>query len=499
MILHLTATDVTVTAAADDGTGPARTISGVAVPWNVDRPVSSGQTVRFLPGSLPVDGTAPKFLRDHDATKPLGLVVDRAETDAGMTFTARVSATRDGDEALTLAADGVLDAVSVGVEPVVFHQDGSVLVIELAEWHELSLLPFGAYPQAKVTQVAAAEPTTPPPPDTPEDTPMTDTTNDVAAAPVVPTSPIIISGAPAAKITAAEWISHTASGRPFPASVQAAVAEMVTDDTPGLMPEPIIGQVYGQLAPRRPLVAALGTTGMPQGEVFFRRKITQHTEVGEQVAQFDELASQALTISKVQVNKRTFGGVVDLSEQEINWSDPAAVGLVLSDMAAVYARTTEAYAATTLVDGTTETLPIASFTDGDEVLDAFYTASATIAAAIDELPTHLFVSLDRWADLGKMKAANGDRLFPAVGPSNAGGTMTPGAYSNVLGLSVVVSTQFAPGTMILGNPVGIELFEDSRGAVRVDQPATLSVRLAWRGYFASVVLDAGAFVGLVLD
>lgn len=498
MMLHLTSTGITVTAAEPDGDA-GRTIEGVAVPWNVDRPVSSGQVVRFLPGSLPVDGTPPKFLRDHDATRPLGLVVDRAETADGMTFRARISATRDGDEALTLASDGVLDAVSVGVEPVVYHQDGGTLVIELADWHELSLLPFGAFPQAKVTQVAAAEPIPPTITTTGEETPAMSDTPEVEAAPVVPTAPIIIAGSPARKVSAAEWISHTATGRPFPPHIQAAVAEMVTDDTPGLMPEPIVGNVYGELSPARPLVSALGTRGMPQGELWYRRRITQHTAVGEQLAQFDELASQALTISKVQVTKRTFGGVVDLSEQEINWSDPAAVGLVLSDMGAVYARTTEAYAAQTLVDGATTTAPIVSFTDGDEVLDAFYDASATIAGSIDQLPTHLFVSLDRWADLGKMKQANGDRLFPAVGPSNAGGTMTPGAYANVLGLSVVVSTQFPAGTMILGSPVGIECYEDARGAIQVAQPATLSVRLAWRGYFAALVLDAGAFVSLVAD
>lgn len=493
MIFTFSAGTAAVTAAADDGT-PSRTISGVAVPWNVDRPVSSGHVVRFLPGSLPVDGAAPKFLRDHQVDRPLGLVVGREDTGTEMRFEARISATRDGDEALVLAGDGVLDAVSVGVEPVVFHQDGNVLVVELAEWHELSLLPFGAFQEARVERVAAQSPT--PTTTNPEEFLMSDTPAPVAeAAPVVPTSPIIVAG-PRRLPTAAEWISAAATGKT--SILEAAAAEMVTDDTPGLLPEPIVGAVYNNITDRRPLVSAIGTLSMPAaGEIFNRRRITQHSEVDVQSAQFDELASQAMTVSKIPVTKVTVGGYVDLSEQEVDWTDPAAVALVLGDLGTVYARRTEQIACSTLTTGATETEEITDWTDGDEVLDALYDASATIAGAIDELPTHLFVSVDRWATLGKMKQANGDRLFPAIGPSNAGGTMNPATYNNVLGLSVVVSNQFTAGTMIIGNPRGLELYEQRKGSIRVDQPATLSVRLAFRGYFASLVIDETAFVALV--
>lgn len=499
MIVTLSASDLVVRAAAGEDAPPARTIEGIAVPWNVDRAVSSGQVVRFLPGSLPVDGPAPKFLRDHDAGRPLGLVIEREDTGEAMRFAARVSSTRDGDEALTLAADGVLDAVSVGVEPVDYAFEGDVLVVARGEWRELSLLPFGAFEAARVTDVAAQSPTTTH--HRTEETPPMETDTAPApvieAAPVVPTAPIMLSAAPR-RATPEEWISAAATGRPLPVDVEAAAAQQTTGDTPGLMPEPIVGDVYDTLSDRRRLVTALGTLGMPAaGEMFNRRKITQHVDVDEQVDQFDELASRKMLVTRIPVTKRTFGGYVDLSEQEVDWSDPAAVGLVLRDLGKVYARRTEAFACATLTAGATVDLPIADWSDGDEFLDALYDGSATIGGAIDELPTHLFVSLDRWATLGKMKQANGDRLFPAIGPSNAAGTMTPAAYSNQLGLSIVVSTQFATGTMILGNPIGVELYEQQRGAIRVEQPATLSVRMAWRGYFAGLVIDSGAFVSLV--
>ena len=48
-----------IISAGPDGT-PRRTIEGVAVEWNTIATVSSGQQVKFLPGSLPTDGPAPR-------------------------------------------------------------------------------------------------------------------------------------------------------------------------------------------------------------------------------------------------------------------------------------------------------------------------------------------------------------------------------------------------------------------------------------------------------
>ena len=99
--------------AAQDGT-PKRTITGIALPYNTEATVSGGQTVSFLPGSLPTEGKAPKLYMSHDSTQAIGLVTERADSPEAMYFSAKVSTTALGDEALILAADGVLDSVSVG-------------------------------------------------------------------------------------------------------------------------------------------------------------------------------------------------------------------------------------------------------------------------------------------------------------------------------------------------------------------------------------------------
>jgi HK97 family phage prohead protease len=111
----------------------------------------------FMPGSLNAGGKMPKLYLGHDSTQAVGLVTAMVDTPGGMMYEARISETSLGNEALVLAADGVLDAVSVGVNPTKFSYDeNGTMVISEASWQELSLVPFGAFAGASVDRVAAS-------------------------------------------------------------------------------------------------------------------------------------------------------------------------------------------------------------------------------------------------------------------------------------------------------------------------------------------------------
>lgn len=487
---------------AAEGEAPKRQIAGVAVPWNVEAVVSDGTRTKFLPGSIPTDGPKPKLALDHDLGKIAGIVEALEDTGEELRFTAKVASTTLGDDTLELAAIGAYDQVSVGVEATDFEWQGQTLVVKAATLRELSLVPYGAYGErAYISSVAASapdeEPTHPTPTEGESEVESTPEVVEAAAPAVVPT---VIHAAPkkAREISAAEYISAVATGNTR--ILEAVAAEGVVADIPGVVPENLVGGVWDSLNDRRPLVTALGTLAMPQaGETFYRRKIVAHTDVDVQAAEFDELASAKLEIDRVQVDKKTLGGYVDLSNQSIDFADVNMVALTLQDLGRVYAKKTEAEACAALITGATVDDTITDWSDGDEILDKLFDASATIDAAIDELPTHILMGADRWALLGKAKLANGDRLFTQVGPSNVAGTISPSSFVVTgLGLTVVVSNKFAADSFVVGAPsMGIELYEDRRGALRVEQPATLSTRLAWYGYFAAKVLEAGAFVKFV--
>jgi HK97 family phage prohead protease len=157
-MIKLTPSQITVDAAAADGL-PRRSISGVAVTYDETATVSDGTRVRFLQGSLPVTGRDPKLFGQHDSNQIIGKLVERVDTPQGMMFTAKISATRLGDEYLTLANDGVIDAVSVGVNPIKFsYDDDGTMIVESAEWTELSLVSQGAFSGAIIERVAASVP-----------------------------------------------------------------------------------------------------------------------------------------------------------------------------------------------------------------------------------------------------------------------------------------------------------------------------------------------------
>jgi hypothetical protein len=82
---------------------------------------------------------------------------------------------------------------------------------------------------------------------------------------------------------------------------------------------------------------------------------------------------------------------------------------------------------------------------------------------------------------------------------NAFGNLTPGQDSGVaFGLRVVVDRNFANDTFIVGDPSGYEIFEQQKGAISLDAPSTLSRTIAFRGYFAALMIDSTKFVKGIL-
>jgi len=130
--------------------GDGRTISGIAVPYDVEMKINGNLTEVFRKGAFADVVRAPfrvKLLRGHDQkAMPLGRATMLKETDEGLYAEMRVSATPAGDEVLELIKDGALDNLSIGFMPLKNRkrEDG---VIERIKAHlaEISLVTFGAY------------------------------------------------------------------------------------------------------------------------------------------------------------------------------------------------------------------------------------------------------------------------------------------------------------------------------------------------------------------
>ena len=107
----------------------ARTISGLVVPWdNAARVNGADFPVRFVRGSILVDSGA-RLLGYHDRARPLGAPTTWQDTPNGLRATFKVARTRDGDEALSMAADGILDGLSIGAELVDIDEIAGEIVV----------------------------------------------------------------------------------------------------------------------------------------------------------------------------------------------------------------------------------------------------------------------------------------------------------------------------------------------------------------------------------
>jgi phage head maturation protease len=511
-MIRLTTETFTIDAA--EGETPRRSISGIAVRYNTPARVSDGSMVAFAPGSLPVDGRAPTLMMYHDSSKVIGTVTERLETPEGMLFVARVSETNLGSEALILASDGALPEVSVGIEPLKFKYDkDGTMVVTSASWSELSLVSRGAF-DAPIQQVAASTP------DEEEDTTIqeepqqeTQPMNETVEAPAIieaskATQTIFATAKREFKMpTPGEYISAFVTNpdkfAEMRAGIEAAAPDVLTSDIPGVLPLPIVQPTYNNFIGRRPVIDAVGAKAMPQGgKVFIRPEVTTHTSMAVQSAENAALQDGTFVVTDNQVTKATYGGYVTLSEQSIDWSTPEIISLVLDDMGRIYANATDNVAADNLKTGATVTSNFTAASGADPSYWSTWIAGAAttiLSGSNGNLPTHLFVSPDYWSVLMGLSDTADRPLFPQIGPMNAFGNLAPGQVNGVaFGLQVVVDRNFADNTIIVGDASGYEIFEQQKGAISIDVPSTLSRTIAFRGYLATLMIDASKFVKAVM-
>jgi HK97 family phage prohead protease len=510
------------------GDSPTRQISGIAVPYDVPARVSDGTMVQFSKGSLPVDGKAPKMYMYHDSTQPVGLVTSRMEASdgSGMLFVASIVDTQAGTDALTMASAGVLDSVSVGVN-VVSSKKGKdgLMIITAAEWLELSLVPQPAFSGSIITDVAASIPTSedeisnnnPEAPDEPEVTepqenPVSEPIIEASAPEQIPTNPLFASVQTreprlpsAAEFMAAQFEGGEraqnqnkvwADYRAFH-DIKAAAGDEVLSNVGGIVPVHLLGPVFANLNYISPVLSALGTRAMPgggKGSTFTRPTWTTHPTVAQQSAELDAVSATTAVIAANTVTKVTFAGSANLSYQVIDFTDPAALEVILTDLAGQYLDAVDNYAADNLLTAATSAgVWDLSVTD---LMKSIYDAAVVTSSATNFLPTNIFVDPATWGAMMQLVDTTGRPIFGYTGGGlNGYNTLGQGNAStwtgaNPLGLDIVVDKNFAAKTMVIMARQAFEIYREDRGVLSVESPTALSRVVSVYGYAATFKANA---------
>jgi len=521
-MIKLIASQVSIDAAAGE-TG-RREITGIAVPYGVAATVADGTSVIFEQGSLPVDGKAPRLYMNHDSTNAIGIVSERVDSPEGMLFTAKISKTQAGDEALILAMDGVLDSVSVGVNPTKYTtaKDGTITVTA-ADWIELSLVPVPAFAGAIITDIAASIPhedeeisiieTEP----TQENENMSEVTAPVVEA-TIPTAPIFAAAKKEFKLpSAGEFMAayhiggdtyanmnkavaeYSAANR---TALQAAAGDVLTTDTPGLLPVPVLLPLVQDLSFVRPVVNALGARAYPDGgqsKTFIRPTITTHTSVAAQSPELSAVSATTMVIASNSVTKTTLSGQVTLSIQDVDFTSGPAMSLILNDLMGEAMIASDNLAADNLLAAATSS----GVWDGTvaDLLKSVYDSAVDISNGRNFTPTHMFVSPDVWGQMGQLADTTGRPVFPFIGAGLTGQNALGGGNAsswngNPLGLQLVVDSNFAAKTMVItrvgqGSGDAFEYYESIRGLMSVEQPSVLGRLMSFHLYASTFAAIPG--------
>lgn len=502
----------------------ARTIAGVAVPYGVEGRVADGTVVVFEPGSLD-PAARPVVLRDHDRTRPLGRVVDAVDYGDRMEATARISATRDGDDALVLAADGALPMFSVGVDPTDHYVDDAGRLHVLAgDWRELSLLTIGAFDAARVDRVTASQgapmtmtdtdPTTPEDPDVEEETTEEETTETPEVETRARSIPIVAAAArtrnPYAGLTLAALATQIAAARGgdqratrFVAAALQAQGPVHAGITAALEDITLVGTNNVNLAHRpgyqaelveiigwgTPLIDALRQGDLQRGDyptkAFNRWGLTP--EVALQAAEKEEIHSVPVSIVPASATVNTWAGGNDISQQTLDLGSPSFVEDYIRAAAMDYAKKSDTYAVTTLLTAAQAVTTLAT--------DSFIAIVGKLVGALSPAttpPGGLFLAMSYDVGVGLIGVPRDE------GPAFWDGNVSFGSFTPTMttgGLSAFVDPNMPARTYLLGHRQGATWY-DLPGTpfnLRAVNVGLLGLDVAVYGYGALGIQYPGAF------
>lgn len=279
-------------------------------------------------------------------------------------------------------------------------------------------------------------------------------------------------------------------------------ATMVSGDHPGIIPVPIIGDVMNDVDNGRPFIESVGAKPLNfAGETFKRPLITQHVAMGKQTTQATTtgLGSQKMVIGSVTFTKETWGGWLDVSRQDLDWTSPSAWDALLNDFTDTYGTTTENAAgdafATAVAAGNTpvEVAGTGSASTLKDYITAIYAAAALSYAGSGRLPDNLWMGLDMWGILGPLL----ESAVPTMNNDQGGTDVSNMQAGNLLKLPRTVVPSFPAGTIIVGAKKFTEVYEERIGLLQAVNPSVLGVQLAYGGYIAYNTIKATAFCKVV--
>ena len=492
-----------------------RTISGKIVPFNGEVGNTSAGAVVFERGAINIaDSSKVKLLLEHDPKQPIGRAQFFNETEDGIFASFKISKSSRGTDALIEASEELRTGLSVGVMVNAAKPKNGVLYVSSADLLEVSLVQAAAFKSAAVTDIAASEDeaveeTLPTESETAtvETTPAVEATPTVEAAAVEAARPAVTAMAytkPRIEVTAAKYAEQSirAALGDDSARQYIAAADNTTDNA-GLVPTRQLSEIINPLGTTiRPSIDAISRGVLPDaGMTFEIPKITAMptVAVAAEDAAFSNTDQNSAFLS---VSVAKYAGQQVFSVELLDRTSPAFFDELVRNMAAAYAKSTNAAVNAALISGATlDATTVATYPTAAELLGIVARGSASVYGATAGLPNpfarNMVVSTGQWSNIMTLNDS-GRPIYNASQPQNAGGVVTPTSLTgNVAGLNLFVDPENAgdgDGTILIINPDAYTWYESPTYRLRAESTAAGQVTIGYYGYGAiATKVGAGAF------
>jgi HK97 family phage prohead protease len=489
-----------------------RVIAGKIVPFEEVGNTSVGKVV-FAKGSIEIgDPGKVKMLMQHSAERPIGRMQKFNQAEDGIYASFKISASMQGQDALILAGEQLIDGLSVGVDVNKSIQKKDYLYVTSATLKEVSLVESPAFSAAQVTKVAASESEAETPIETkeseapveelataPQEAKAEAATPTVEAARPVITAPLIQTSIRTPITSMAAYTEHkikAALGNEDSKLYVTAADDFSTN--PAFSPTQYLSEFVTNTRFGTPAIDAcsqgtLPTSGMTinvpslvtsvGGGNGVAPEVTVEAEGG--AVQNTDMQTQYLTgtVSK-------YAGMNTLSVELLERSDPNFYAELTKQLEYAYLKRLDQTVLAALIQASANGTNTSADLDG---IVAFATEGArTIYTNTGYFAQNYIANPAQWGALIGAQDTTKRPVFNALQPMNAAGQVGPQSIrGNVLGLDLYVDKNFTATTFdddsaIILAPEAFTVYRSAQNFMSVNVVSNLQVQVAIYGYMATI-------------
>ena len=504
---------LTFSSQIESADGERRVIYGKIVPYEEVGNTSVGKVV-FAKDSIEIgDPGKVKMLMQHRPEKPIGRMQNFNKAEDGIYASFKISASMQGQDALILAGEQLIDGLSVGVDVNKSIQKKDYLYVTSATLREVSLVESPAFMAAQVTKVAASE-------NEAEDTnqpkeseaPVEDNATQPQEAKAEAATPTVVAARP---IITAPLIQTTIR---TPITSMAAYTEhkikaalgnddsklyvTAADDSfatnPAFSPTKYLAEFVTNTRFGTPAIDAcsqgtLPTSGMTISVPSLVTSVGGGSGVAPEVTVEAEAGAVQNTGMETQYLTATvskYSGMNTLSVELLERSDPNFYAELTKQLEYAYLKRLDQTVLAALIQASANGTNTTADLDG---IVAFAAEGArTIYTNTGYFAQNYIANPAQWGALISAQDTTKRPVFTALQPMNAAGQVSTGSIrGNVLGLDLYVDKNFTATTFdddsaVILAPEAFTVYRSAQNFMSVNVVSNLQVQVAIYGYMATL-------------